>query len=209
MSMLDVVSMAVPNFDTDRLVSLIFVTSGFHRTVDEVCGIVMHKCTAPSEMPFVVLFGNTFPQTIRELEAIPDYMVDTTCSLEQAKQSADSWLYNQLGEEKPIFVSSGFYGWTDDICKALDWRVNCDAIDLRQLYSAYVDSNQLITAAVGEKTCKELFMSFKKPPQRFGLKSIENEVRAEHITIGINPVVRAYSTSANALLMLSKECGDD
>lgn len=202
MSLTDIMCATVPDFDAERLVSLIIVTDGFSRTAESVRGIVMHHCVEPAADPFIMLFGNEFSQELQEIESIPEYMIDRQCSLEQAKQSADCWLHNTLGEGvKPIFVASGFYGWTDTLCKAITWKDTCDSIDLRQLYSLYRKPDQ---ALIGQASCKALLVGCSKPPQRFGLNAIEAEIGADHISIGIKPVVRAYSTSAQTLAMLTR-----
>ena len=100
-------------------------------------------------------------------------------------------------------MSSGFYGWTDDLLSAMNWRKGCDAVDLRQLYSAYIASDQLCLTIAKDKI-RDLLAACKKPPQRFGLKAIEGVINADYISIGIGPVVRAYNTSAQTLKILTE-----
>lgn len=193
-------------FDADRLVSFIFVTDGFHRTPEEVRGVVMHRCNDAAAEPFVYLFGCDFSQQLQEIESVPDYMIDRQGSLNQMKQLADTWLINQLGETKPIFVSSGYYEWTADICKNLDWHKEDDAIDLRQLYSAYTNVADVPAySALENESLRAFFNRFPKPPKRFGLKAIEDAIRGDYISIGCNPVCRARNTSSQAITMLMKD----
>lgn len=180
-----------------NLISLIFVTNDFTRSVESVCGIAAYTTTGES---FCAYFGDV-KDDIKKYEMLADYLINPEQTLAQALEQFVGWLRERTDETHVItFTASDAFNWTREILNNIEEqfhigdKVKYQLLDLKVLYSGFSHEKnpeaQLITGAVPS----EVLCRLPAPKKKEGLAFIKSRIGETFPVVGESPKQRASDT---------------